>query len=191
MGKEIEKIKFYCKPVNRNYWTDAGEKYELMPRDASKKMTPANEKFMGPYGKEVVMDNNFSSLRILGSRDGTSYYYFIGIEVEGELGYLQIRADQISGVFENGTMIDGELIGNFKFTLSGSHTTFGIHGNQKRGTCKYWLKQYAKYKVFDDEATEGILKLIEGSDDDINMATIMIEARKGDYYKLSFGTDEQ
>ena len=184
LSKEIERIKFYCKPLRYTYYK--GVKYEGIPKDASKKPTPANLNFIKNSGIILESKNEFYSLKILDSREGTSFYFYIGVEAENQLVFLQIRADEITSVFPSANMVDGNIIGNFKFVQSGSHTRIRVAGNQNLGHCKYWLKEYSKYNIFSKEENEGLNTLTEGGKEDINLALIMIEAKKSEYYKLKF-----
>lgn len=182
--KEIENIKVYCRKPKWTYNEDVD--YEGMIRDASKAPTPSNLNFMDNPGVYFETKNEFNSIKILNHREGSSFYFEIGLEVGNKLIELQVRGDEIASVLYNGNMVNGDLIGNFKFVLSGSHTRLRVTGNQNAGQCKYWLQKYNKYNIFTEEESDGIVKLTEGSEDDINMALIMIEAKKSEYHKLKF-----
>lgn len=182
----MEKITLYCAKsswVSREY---PGVAYELMVRDASKKATPSNLSFIRNGGKKIVVNNEFHSVKIIDSREGTSFYFYVGFKIDKNLGLLQIKGVEISNILPQATMINGNIIGNFKFVQSGSHTRLRAIGNQLVGSCKYWLDEYLAYDLFSLDEREGIHDLLQGSEKDIELASIMIESKKGEFYKKSF-----
>jgi hypothetical protein len=184
--KKIENVKFYCKkphPYHQSY----GVKYEAVVRDALKKATPVNIKFIENGGQVIETKNQFSSIKILDAREGSSFYFYIGIETGKGLAFIQIQAAEITDIFSTGTMLNGKLIGNFEFVQSGSHTRFQAVGDQKAGYCRFWLDAYDEYDIFTKEETAGMQMMLEGGKEDSVLCSIMIEARKGDYYKAMFG----
>lgn len=185
----MDKVKFYCR-TNGHYTAHYPEvKYEALVRDAAKEPTTANLNFIGKDTNNIFeVKNEFNSIRILDAREGSSFYFYIGIETGKGLAFLKIRGTEISDMFPTATMLDGELIGSFKFVKSGSHTRLQAIGDQNIGYCKYWLKTYSKFDVFNEDEIEGMGKLLEGAEEDTSMCRILIESRKGDYYKVKFGS---